>query len=28
VYPLLAKLIGVPPLPNDGTLDPLQPALK
>jgi predicted AlkP superfamily pyrophosphatase or phosphodiesterase len=28
VYPLLAKLIGVPPLPNDGTLAPLQPALK
>ena len=28
VYPLLAKLIAVPPLPNDGTLDPLLPALK
>jgi predicted AlkP superfamily pyrophosphatase or phosphodiesterase len=27
VYPLLAKLIGVPPRDNDGTLDPLLPAL-
>ena len=27
VYPLLARLIGVTPLPNDGTLGPLAPAL-
>ena len=28
VYPLLARLLGVPPLANDGTLDPLLPALR
>lgn len=28
VYPLLARLIDVPPLPNDGTIAPLLPALK
>jgi predicted AlkP superfamily pyrophosphatase or phosphodiesterase len=28
VYPLLAKLVGVKPQPNDGTLDDLRPALK
>ena len=27
VYPLLARLIGVTPQPNDGTLGPLVPAL-
>lgn len=28
VYPLLAKLVGVPPQANDGDLAPLLPALK
>jgi len=28
VYPLLAKLLGVPPEPNDGSIDPLLPALR
>jgi hypothetical protein len=27
VYPLLARLLGVAPLPNDGTIAPLLPAL-
>jgi predicted AlkP superfamily pyrophosphatase or phosphodiesterase len=27
VYPLLARLVGVAPLPNDGTIAPLLPAL-
>lgn len=28
VYPLLAHLLGLPPLPNDGTIEPLRPALR
>jgi predicted AlkP superfamily pyrophosphatase or phosphodiesterase len=28
VYPLLARLAGVAPLPNDGTIAPLLPALR
>lgn len=28
VYPLLSKLLGVPPQENDGTLAPLEPALE
>jgi predicted AlkP superfamily pyrophosphatase or phosphodiesterase len=28
VYPLLARLLGVPPLANDGDLAPLLPALS
>ncbi|HVQ32789.1 MAG TPA: ectonucleotide pyrophosphatase/phosphodiesterase [Lysobacter sp.] len=28
VYPLLARLAGVPPLENDGTLAPWEPALR
>ena len=28
VYPLLARLLGLPPLPNDGTIEPLLPALR
>jgi predicted AlkP superfamily pyrophosphatase or phosphodiesterase len=28
LYPLLAKLLGVPPREHDGTLAPLQPALR
>jgi hypothetical protein len=28
LYPLLVKLLGVPSQPRDGTLAPLEPALK
>lgn len=28
VYPLLARLLGVPPAPNDGDVTPLLPALR
>jgi hypothetical protein len=28
VYPLLAKLLGIEPRPNDGDITPLLPALK
>jgi hypothetical protein len=28
LYPLLTTLLGVPPQEHDGTLAPLQPALK
>ena len=28
VYPLLMRLLGVPPRPNDGDIAPLLPALS
>jgi predicted AlkP superfamily pyrophosphatase or phosphodiesterase len=28
VYPLLMRLLGIPPVPNDGSLAPLLPALR
>jgi hypothetical protein len=28
VYPLLARLLGIRPEPNDGDIAPLLPALK